>query len=368
MTTPRIRTTVRPRRERASLSQRDLAERLGISRQALIAIESGRQVPSTALALRLGGVLGCRVEELFQLAGPESVAVALVPPAKGLPWRARRVLLGRVDGRWVAHPLGDDAPAAADGVVLEGSGPLHRVEPLAELTALDGGVLVAGCAPLLGVLSQHAGRALGAGRTSWLPASSERALSMLRDGLVHLAGLHGVEGRPGAPAWVRRRLPGRHLQLVHLTCWRQGLVVAAGGRVASAADLLRPGVRLARREAGSGAESLLRRVLAAEGAAPGSLGPGLRAGGHAEVAELVRAGAADAGIAIESAALAAGLRFLPLSEERFDLVVPGELASSGPVARVLDLLQSGAFRREAARLPGYDASRAGQVTSLGSAA
>ena len=49
----------------AGLSQLQLANRVGISRQALAAIEGGRQVPSTRLALRLARLLGVSVERLF---------------------------------------------------------------------------------------------------------------------------------------------------------------------------------------------------------------------------------------------------------------------------------------------------------------
>jgi molybdate-binding protein len=91
------------------------------------------------------------------------------------------------------------------------------------------------------------------------------------------------------------------------------------------------------------------------------------AGDHEQVARLVACGAADAGIAIESVALAAGLGFVPLSEERFDLALPAERAAEPAVARILDALGDAAFRREVARLPGYDISLTGQ-TSLTEAA
>jgi putative transcriptional regulator len=47
------------------LSQQALAERVGVSRQAVLSIEAGRQVPSTALALQLAHTVGRSVEDLF---------------------------------------------------------------------------------------------------------------------------------------------------------------------------------------------------------------------------------------------------------------------------------------------------------------
>lgn len=52
-------------RVRLGLSQVQLAERLGVSRQTVISIEKGRFDPSLPLAFGLARVLGRRIEELF---------------------------------------------------------------------------------------------------------------------------------------------------------------------------------------------------------------------------------------------------------------------------------------------------------------
>jgi putative transcriptional regulator len=54
---------------RGEMSQAVLAERAGVSRQTIVAIERGNYNPSVELALRLGRVLAARVEELFELEG-----------------------------------------------------------------------------------------------------------------------------------------------------------------------------------------------------------------------------------------------------------------------------------------------------------
>jgi putative molybdopterin biosynthesis protein len=173
--------------------------------------------------------------------------------------------------------------------------------------------------------------------------------------------------RPGEDnaAAVRQLFPHRRMLLVNLTRWRQGFVVPAGNPLAirSGADLLRRGVRLVRREEGAGAQALVERLLREQGADRAYL-PGPLAGGHQEVAQLVRCGAADFGVAIEGVALAAGLDFVPLTEERFDLVVPAELADFVPVQRLLETLDDPAFRDEMAELPGYDGQEAGHATTL----
>lgn len=54
-----------------NLSQADLADRIGVSRQTINSIESGRYVPSTVLALKLAQVFGRSVEQVFQLEGTD---------------------------------------------------------------------------------------------------------------------------------------------------------------------------------------------------------------------------------------------------------------------------------------------------------
>ncbi|QNK78338.1 helix-turn-helix transcriptional regulator [Winogradskyella sp. PAMC22761] len=49
------------------LTQEELAQLLGVSRQTIISIESSRYVPSTVLSLKISKFLDKRVEELFEL-------------------------------------------------------------------------------------------------------------------------------------------------------------------------------------------------------------------------------------------------------------------------------------------------------------
>jgi putative molybdopterin biosynthesis protein len=368
-------TTLRTFRERAGLSQAALAERIGLSRQAVVAIESGRQVPSTAVALLLARTLGQSVEELFQLGPGSGSAVRVAPAPPGSverPQRARptRVALARIGDDVVAHRLPADASDAADALLTElPTGAPDRIEFLADPSALERNVLVAGCAPLLGVLAQRVGRRHGEVRGTFLSANSERALILLGGDYVHIAGMHlgAEEGGDDHAALVRERFPGREMLLVHLVRWRVGLAVAAGNPldIRHEGDLLRPDVRFVAREAGAGTTTLLRRRLAALGASLPNPATGVVATSHGAVAEFVRSGGVDAGVTIESAALAAGLDFVPWLEERFDLVMPREHAALPSVARFLETLAEPAFRAEVGALPGYDGFHMGRVHTIG---
>jgi len=59
--------TIKVERAILSLTQDDLAKRIGVSRQTINSIEANRYVPSTVLALKLSNVFGKSVNEFFKL-------------------------------------------------------------------------------------------------------------------------------------------------------------------------------------------------------------------------------------------------------------------------------------------------------------
>jgi putative transcriptional regulator len=62
-----MKNRLKVQRAEHNLSQAELADRIGVSRQTINSIETNRYVPSTILALKLAQVFGVRVEEVFQL-------------------------------------------------------------------------------------------------------------------------------------------------------------------------------------------------------------------------------------------------------------------------------------------------------------
>lgn len=62
-----MKNTIKVERAKKNWTQAELAERIGISRQAMNSIETGKFVPSTLLALKMAKVFGTSVEEIFQL-------------------------------------------------------------------------------------------------------------------------------------------------------------------------------------------------------------------------------------------------------------------------------------------------------------
>lgn len=379
------------RREQMRLSQQALAARVGISRQALGAIESGRQNPSVAIALALASTLFCSVEDLFALDSGATIQAELAPslaslfdresdpPADGAPHRApapwprptARVSVGQVAGRWVAHRLGGNDYSAADGIAAEGDAPVSAVDLFAGVQSLAGNALVAGCAPLLSTLGRAVGDRFRDVRMRWIRASSARSLKLLRDGHVHIAGIHLIDecADDRNSAVVGARFGHMGALIVNLIAWRQGLLVAKGNPLGlSTTDLVRPGLRTVWREPGASAHQLLARTLARAGVSAERLPTGSWADGHVDVARAVVSGAADVGVAIEAVAAAFDLDFIPLSQERFDLVLVGADAEKPAVQRILDTVDTSAFRRQAAAFGGYSTAFTGQATFISDSA
>lgn len=351
------------------MSQVALAAAARLTRQSIGAIEAGRAVPSVDVALRLAGVLDCSVEDLFGRA--DGQATLRAEPA-GVPTPGR-VALAHVGGRWISYaPRGRGIGVSADGLAHDGDASGVAVEPLRSPADIRENFVVMGCAMALGLLADRLNSRPGPGRLLWLPASSTEALDGLAKRHTHVAGVHLVDTRSGESNLVdvRRHAVSEPLVLVTLARWEAGLVVAAGNPkgLHGSADLGRPGLRVVSREAGSGARRLLDRELHAAGLPDALVTQSqLQATGHIEVAQAIAIGAGDVGVATRDVAIAFGLDFIALAEERYDLVVPLASMEDMRIQRLFDVMTSRATRRELESL-GYDVRTSGDRVAELSAA
>lgn len=352
---------VKTAREALGLSQVELASATQLSRQSIGAIESGRVTPSVEVALRLAAVLDRTVEELFttETVLPSMMAEAASPALDG------RIALAHIDGRWVAHGLsGQGTRTAADALGTKNRvNRAMRVELLRAPAEVRENVLVMGCAAGLGLLADRLNDGRGVGRFIWLSGSSTEALKALARGHTHIAGVHLQDGKTGDENLpdVRRIVSSAPVSLFTLGRWEMGLVTRPerSCRVTSLSDLARPDIRLCLREKGAGARRVFEQVLRKEGVPMAlALTRSVQATGHFEVAQLVAAGASDVGVATRDAALAFGLRFMPLLEERFDLALREGSESDARIARLLEKMTASSFRRELSSL-GYDVRQSG---------
>ena len=152
--------------------------------------------------------------------------------------------------------------------------------------------------------------------------------------------------------------------MVNFARWELGLGVRRGNPLdlRGIADLARPGVRMVNREAGSGARLVLDQALAELKIAPRRIaGYAQELSGHLEVAAAIATGEAEAGLTLRVAAEAFRLGFVPVREERYDLVILQREMDSPPVRAMLDALNSGSFASEVSQLCAYDTAQMGQV-------
>jgi putative molybdopterin biosynthesis protein len=217
--------------------------------------------------------------------------------------------------------------------------------------------------PLLEWALRESGSALAS-----LPEGSESGLRRLARGEVMTAAihLHRIEGDDdSANADAVANAPGLHDVVVIAFARReQGLLVAPGNplKLSDIGSVAAARARIALRPNGAGAQLLLLALLAHARLGfealnpvkpPCPTGP--------DIAQAVRTQRADCGIATRAVALSSGLDFVPLTWERFDLVLrQRDFFLPGPQA-LFGFLRTPSFRDRATELQGYDVTETGQV-------
>jgi len=195
-----------------------------------------------------------------------------------------------------------------------------------------------------------------------LSVGSLDGLVNLRQGLCQISGSHllAESGEYNTP-FVKHLFPDREIELVTLAYRTQGLMLAANNpkNIRKIEDLTRSNVRFVNRNAGSGTRLWLDAELHKRGIPTGKIsGYHRMVKTHSEAAALIERGAADAALGLQAAARQQGLDFIPLFEERYDLILPR--ANKKSLTPLLDYLQTANFRNDLALLTGYSAAHSGE--------
>ncbi len=334
-------------------SQDELARRSGLSRSGISAIEIERLVPSASAALALAKALECRVEDLFSLSRPEPTAAEWATPPGPAPCRYWQADLGGRRLLFPAHNLGETLlphDGVFDGTTLHGA---PQDEPGRTL-------VMASCDPAVGLLAHELARRAQI-RLLVVPRSSRQALEMLRDRVVHVAGLHlSRAGEAGNSAAVGQLLgQSARVSLLRVARWEEGVVAAPGSRLISVAAAFGGRLRWIGRETGSGAQQCLDEI---RGDRPL---PMHRATSHRGVAEAIRSGLADVGICPHLVSQQAGLDFLPVRQEEYDLCCATDDLGDPRIQALVEVVRSAEYRKLLAELPGYSTEGSGELCSLG---
>jgi putative molybdopterin biosynthesis protein len=163
---------------------------------------------------------------------------------------------------------------------------------------------------------------------------------------------------------VRATLSGADIVVLEWAKRTQGLLLREGNphRIRSVGDLARKRVRVAKRQPEAGSHRLFLHLLGQAGVNAKALDWSSRiAHAETELATMVRSGDADVGLGIEAAARANGLAFVPLANERFDLIAFRRDAFERPMQTLLAWTRNAEFAARAASLGGYDVADTGRV-------
>lgn len=291
-----------------------------------------------------------------------------------------RVTVGQVGERWIASPLSRGAGVItslvrADGIVeipagVQGiqAGEIVPVRLYRSRQELERTILALGSHDLtLDLLAQFL--SLRGSRLSSGNLGSLGGLIALQRGEAHLAGSHLLDPETGEfnLPYIERYLPDVPVVVVRLVGREQGLILAPGNpkTITGLGDIARADLAYVNRQRGAGTRILLDYQLEKLGIEPASVrGYQHEEYTHLAVAAAVASGRADCGLAIHAAAAALKLDFLPLYQERYDLIIPKEHHESARLMPLLQLLGDPEFQQTVASLPGYSTDSMGEIIAV----
>jgi putative molybdopterin biosynthesis protein len=291
-----------------------------------------------------------------------------------------QITLGRVGETLLATPSGKGAgvvmslvrgdglltiPTGSEGV---GAGERVQIELLRSRNDIDSTLVFIGSHDnILDLLANQLHRRRPIVRISSAHVGSMGGIMAIRRGEAHIAGTHLLDEETGEYniSFIRRFLKDIPLQLVNLCYREQGLIVPPGNpkNIQGFRDLAEHGHIFINRQNGAGTRLLTDKILAEEGIDPANIqGYGHEEYTHMSVAAAVANNSVDAGLGIRAAANALGLGFVPVAEERYDLVIPKPLSEENKVKTVLELIRTdGGFHDTILSLGGYNLRDCGKV-------
>lgn len=297
-------------------------------------------------------------------------------PSKGGIEEFRRMITGKIGNHLVTVPLKKGAgaittltransmlriPASSEG---ESRGSRVNLELLRSREQIENTILCTGshdlCLDLLHDFLK---------KTSPYPLASTHVGSLggilaVRDNMTHIAGSHLLDPETGDynQSYIQRYLPDRQIALITLVHRQQGFMVQPGNpkNIQSITDMLREDVSFINRQAGSGTRVLLDHELDKADLDPDAInGYDAEEYTHMAVAVSVLSGKADAGLGILAAARALQLDFVPVTEERYDIIIPIEFLELPSIRTLLAIIETDDFRQTVEAKGGYSTRETG---------
>jgi len=303
--------------------------------------------------------------------------------AKNLPSRGgieefRRMITGRINDHFVTMPVKKGAgsittvtransilriPAAGEGLAQNSAVEVELLRPLFEI---DKTILCTGSHDLtLDIIHDFLKKSRPAYPLASTHVGSLGGIMAVKNGMTHIAGSHLLDPESGEYnlGSLRRYLKDQAVALITLAHREQGFMLRPGNpkKISGIADLLRDDVVFVNRQAGSGTRVLLDFELAGTGLNADEItGYDNEEYTHMAVAISVLSGKADTGLGIMAAARALHLDFIPLTEERYDLIIPVSFLDLPMIQKLLEIIEKSEFKQAVEALGGYSMRETGR--------
>ncbi len=274
--------------------------------------------------------------------------------------KAGRMPATRVTGKWIF-------PRRVIDQWIEANARTGLEEARRKSGRIEGALLAAGSNdPLLDILQTCLRQEYPEFFIFTANTGSMAGLQALEKGHTDIAWAHLLDPRTGEYniPYLDRCLPNVQAVVVNLFYRELGFVTAPGNpqRIKSFSDLARRKVRFVNRQAGSGTRLLLDYRLEKAGIQPGRIiGYDREVLTHLEVGLTVLAGEADTGIATGAVSRLLCLDFIPITTERFDMILDQSVFFQRGVQALVEVLTGNAFRKRVEGLGHYDFGSAGKI-------
>ncbi len=291
-----------------------------------------------------------------------------------------RVTLGQVGTELMATPAGKGAGAVmslvrADGILTlpagsegVGAGEEVQIELLRPLVDVHSTLVAIGSHDnIIDILANQLHKMRPVIRISSAHVGSMGGIMAIRRGEAHLAGSHLLDEESGEynVSFIQRFLPDTPLQLVNLCYRQQGLIVARNNPldIKGLQDAADRNLSFINRQSGSGTRLLTDKTLADMGLTPADItGYEHEEYTHMSVAAAIACGSVDCGMGILAAANALALDFVPVAEERYDLIIPEQFITDRKIQTLLELIRSSKeFQQLVESLGGYSLRDSGKI-------
>jgi len=290
-----------------------------------------------------------------------------------------RMTVGYVNGKYIANPLNRGAGVTMSLVKAHGllripaaslgyeQGEKVEIELFRSQEEVKNTIVMVGSHDLtLDILATEIRKASKGLFLSSSHVGSMGGLLAIQKGEAHAAGMHLLDPETGEYniPYIKKLLKGLDLVLINLLYREQGFILPKGNpkAVEKIEDIVNQELLIINRQKGAGTRILFDHLLRNKGISPELIkGYSREEFSHLGVAAAVKSGSAEVGIGIKSAALVYDLDFIPIGEERYDLLMEKSFLASPEGEILMDIIKSPGFQKQVEALGGYSTRSAGQI-------